>query len=186
MKRYLVLVVAIFVSTLLGCMPAFSQFVFVKVTDDNNNVLVGSSTAVGFANQTVIESYGQGSSACGLAGGQAGCIPTTENFKYNFLLDPTVTDYRRALYLRRVWRKVEFSFTKMNGTTGTLFTYAKVLLEDVYVVGLNEGVSNVEIPTFQVSLDPSKITWTFIPQLSNGSTGLPRSFGYNRVTNTSF
>ena len=184
MKRHLVLVVAIFVSNLLGCMPAFSQEVFVKLTDETGGVLVGSSTAVGFVNQTVILSYGQGSSACGLDAGQAGCNPTTGNFTYNFLIDPTVTDIRRALYLRRVWRRVEFSFTRLNGSTR--FTYAKVLLEDVYVVGLNEGVTNIEIPTFQVSLDPSKITWTLIPQLGTGSAGAPRSFGYNRVTNTSF
>ena len=184
MKRQSVAVLAIFFSLLLGCMPAFCRSIFVRVTDENGAVLVGTSLAIGFINQTEIQSFGQGSSACGLAGGQAGCIPTTENFTYNFSLDPTVTDYRRALYLTRVWRKVEFSFTRLN-SSGQQIAYLKILLEDVFVAGLNEGSAG-DIPMVQASLDPSKITWTFIPQLNNGSTGAPRSFGYNRVTNTSF
>ncbi len=185
MKRQSVIVLAILFSTVLGAMSAFSQNMLVKVTDETGGVLVGTSTLIGFLNQTEIESFGQGSSACGFNAGPGVCRPTTENFTYNFLLDQTVTDYRKALYLGKIWKKVEISFLRFSGS-GQPFTYQKILLEDVYVTGLSEGSSGDAVPTYQVSLDPSKITWTITPQLQNGNAGPSRSFGYNRVTNTSF
>ena len=80
---------------------------------------------------------------------------------------------------------MEISFLRFSGS-GQPFTYQKILLEDVYVTGLSEGSSGDAVPTYQVSLDPSKITWTITPQLQNGNAGPSRSFGYNRVTNTAF
>ncbi len=187
MKRQSLVVVVFFIGTLLAYLPSYSQSIFVKVTDETGAVLSGSSLVVGFAGQTEILSFGQGSSACGIpAGPGGGCIPTTENFIYNFVIDQTITDYRKALYLTKKWRRVEISFTRQAGSTGSIFTYEKILLEDVYVTGLTEAAANGDIPIFQVSFDPSKITWTFIPQTGGGGAGTPRSFGYNRITNTSF
>lgn len=187
MKRQSLVVVVFFIGTLLAYLPLYSQSIFVKVTDETGAVLSGSSLAVGFAGQTEIISFGQGSSACGIpAGTGGGCLPTTENFVYNFAIDQTITDYRKALYLSKKWRRVEISFTRQNASTGSFFTYEKILLEDVFVTGLTEGTANFEVSTFQVSFDPSRITWTFIPQLGGGAAGTPRSFGYNRITNTSF
>lgn len=178
-------VLFIFILTATLSYRAQSQNIFVKVTDEFGAVLTGTSTAVGFVNQTQIESYGQESSAC--EGSVNSCFPVTGNFVYNFLMDQTITDYRRALYLRRVWRKVEITFTRLASGGGSLVAYYKVTLEDVNVVGLTEanepGTSAIRV---QVKLDPVKITWTFTPTLSNGAQGTPRSFGYNRSTNTAF
>ena len=73
MKRQSVIVLAILFSTVLGAMSAFSQNMLVKVTDETGGVLVGTSTLIGFLNQTEIESFGQGSSACGFNAGPGDC-----------------------------------------------------------------------------------------------------------------
>lgn len=160
-----------------------AQNIFIKIFDQNNSVLAGQSQQVGFTGQTEILSFGQESSSCAF-NGPSSCTPVIGNFIFNIYPDAVITDIRAALHLRRMWRKVEISFTKQNGSGG-LFTYQKITLTDVFVTGLSESNDGNSASQIQVKLDPKIVSWAFTAQ--NPQTGAPlttRTITYDRVVNT--
>ena len=181
MKKFLLQSGALLVLAVFTYCSARAQNIFVKLTDETGAVLTGASSYIGYVNQSEIESFGQESSSCEYT--NPSCRAVTGNFVYNMLPDQTITDYRRALYLRKLWRKVEISFLRSSGSTSTSFVYEKITLEDVFVTGVQESTGAGNLPTVQISLDPVKLTWTFTSQLNNGQPGTSRTFTYNRQTN---
>lgn len=186
MKRSFLFISAILLLSVFLSATAHAQRIYIKIWDDGNNILTGSTTTTGYLNQTEISSFGQENSSC--AGTTPSCIPVVGNFIFNMIPDQTITDYRRALLQRRVWRKVEISLTRMNPGNGTQsITYEKITLQDVFVTGLTHSANEGEYGTFQVKLDPVKITWAFTA--SDYQTGVPgatRTFSWDRSTNSSF
>jgi len=185
MNRRFLLLAVIFSMAIFSSVSATAQTIFVKVWDENNTVLVGSTVQNGYTQQTEITSFGQESSTCAI--NTPSCTSITGNFIYNFIGDQTITDYRRALYLRRVWRKVEISFTRTNPQGGPALTYEKITLQDVLVTDLTHSATEGGPASFQVKLDPVKISWTFTPtNQQTGAAGTPRTFNWDRSTNSTF
>ncbi len=161
------------------------QQIYMKLTDVNGAAINGSSITQGYLQQVEASAVGQESSACPNTFTSASCTPVTGNFVVNIYPDQSITDFRKALYLRRKWQKVEISFIAPLQNGGN-YTFQKITLTDVYVTKITDGVSSGGgLPTVQVNFDPTTIVWTWTTY--NGQTvGTPRSFTWDRSNNTGF
>lgn len=158
-----------------------AQDIFVKVLDGSGTLLEGESLDRSHPHEIIASSYGQQSSGC-VAGGIA-CRATTGNFIFNMSMGKPVNLLRKSMYLAAPLKSVDIVFRKAGAS---LFEYYKIHLENVLVTGISEGVSVGSINEMQISLDPQKFHWTYIPQSASGAAGTPVKFGYNKLTNTEF
>lgn len=170
------LIIILFVSLQLK-----AQDIFVKVIDGSGTLLEGESLDRSHPNEIIASSYGQQSSGC-VAGGIP-CRATTGNFIFNMSMSKPVNLLRKSMYLAAPLRSVDIVFRKAGAS---LFEYYKIHLENVLVTGISEGVSAGSINEMQISLDPQKFHWTYIPQSASGTAGTPVKFGYDKSSNTEF
>ena len=161
----------------------FAQEIFVKATDNTGTLIPGESVVSTHPNEIAALNFGQESSPCPST--TPGCGIVTGNFVFNMIINKSINTFRRLMYLNLHLNTVDIVFRK---TGPTPMEYYKIHLENVIVTNVHDisdataGSAN----TFQISLDPQKFHWTYIPQLSTGALGTPIKFGYDKLTNTEF
>lgn len=170
------LIIILFVSLQLN-----AQDIFVKVIDGSGTLLEGESLDRSHPNEIMASSYGQQSSGC-VAGGIP-CRATTGNFIFNMSISKPVNLLRKSMYLAAPLKSVDIVFRKAGAS---LFEYYKIHLENVLVTGISESIASGSINEMQISLDPQKFHWTYIPQSASGTAGTPVKFGYDKASNTEF
>jgi type VI protein secretion system component Hcp len=154
----------------------------------NDGSVVGESTAQGFAGWTYINAFNAGSTSEVLigAGGGGGMSPAvTKCFTVSMIQDKAAYFLKSKMYTGSPLTHVQFDFTKSGGN-GTVITYYRVLLEDVYVSAIEEATTEGSIVTMNVSFTPQKFRYTYWPQNSAGTVGTPVIFGWDLNVNKSW
>lgn len=180
MKKLLSIIIILVV---FSFQDVYAQDIFVKIFDNAGVLIPGESNDAAHSNEIKAISYGQQSSAC--TTGTPGCGVTTGNFIFNMGINKSVNLLRRSMYLLLPLTSVDIVFRKIGASP---FEYYKIHLENVVVAGVSEtsdGTGGL-LNTFQISLDPQKLHWTYIPISPSGVPGTPIKFGYNRATNSEF
>ena len=162
---------------------AHAQELFMKITNESGAVLIGQSVMAGFSNLTELTAIGQENSACPNTFTNASCTPLADNFVVNMIADQTITDFRKAFFLRLKWMKVELMVVNP-AANNTNYVAEKITLTDLYITKMTQTVASDGTVSFQISFDPTTIAWTHIAISNSGIPQSPRTFTWNRQTNT--
>jgi type VI secretion system Hcp family effector len=145
----------------------------------------GEVTQTGFIGWTEINDFNAGAtlevSLVGGGGGGAG-IPATKCFTISMLQDKASYYLKRQLYTGIPLTRVELVFQQTNGG-GTLSTYYKVLMENVYVTAIEEAGNQDGRSLMNVSFTPSRFKYTYTPLSAGGNPGTPVVFGWDVAQN---
>ena len=153
--------------------------IYVKITDNQGNVINGESTSSTHKNEIQAVSFGQENTGCtaqGAGGGSGSCKAIAGHFIFNMYINQSVIALNQALFNGTHLLGADIVFEKP-GTNN--YAYYKIHLDDVTVLHITNSIDNQTTPTVQVELNARRITWTYTPQNGNGTPGTPVSFGYD-------
>lgn len=165
---------------------AVAQNIFVKILDQNGNLIEGESIDNRHANEIDALSFGQENTSCasntGGGGGQTTCSGKAGHFIFNMNANKSLPLLDKALFSGASMRSVDIVFRK-GGANPT--EYYKIHLETVLVTHVtNSGDTPAPPIAIQVELDAAKMGWTYIPQKADGSAGTPVKFGWDVTKNS--
>ena len=154
--RIVVILVLLSVSSFFS----FSQNIFMEVKD---SPIKGESVNSKRKDMIEIANISQGNERCvGLGGGGGGrepCNITIGQLQFNMPLNTSAIGFRNQMFLGEIMDKVDVYFEEWKQAKQV--TYQKILMEDVYVVGVEEVAESDGRPTVQVILQATKIGWLY-------------------------
>ncbi len=183
MKKHLLLILITLSFILVSSNYSHAQIdLFLKITDNNGNIILGESQITGHINEVDVLAWSQSSSNCPV-GSPAACAPTTGEFSFTTYYGRHSNLLRKSLYLGLPLNEVVFSTVMPNA--GNPKDYIKIILTQVSVTSISEGGSGGEDRFAQnINLDARIIKWIYYRYNPNGTFAGTTEFTYNRNTNT--
>jgi len=174
-QLYFVFTLAFF----LLCQPLFSQVtIFMKITDENNNVIEGESQSKAYPKSVEVDENASAIESCGTSA----CKASVKDVTFQFPMNKAVIALRKTLLRGEHLNKVEIFYQKSGGATAPV-TYARMVMETVFVSSITESSSSGEQTKMQVTFNPGQIGWAYSPQNPDGSPGKETKYGWDITKN---